>query len=168
MQWMINSSIPNVYLVVRTTTIFTSLILYCPSLLLGQYFPILPYHSWTILNSLCRLVCALTSRPFTFAHKHRCKVHEALCTFHTKSGPRINTEQLYTVDQEIFVVKIFSDSMVSLKIKNAKIMCTINNNAVRGHLSENYLTRKFITWNICDVKYSRFTVAAKIHRTGYR
>ena len=53
---------------------------------------------------------------------------------------------------------MFSDSMASPKIKRTKIMCIINDNAVRGRLSENYLTRKSITRNICDAKYSRFTV----------
>ena len=43
-----------------------------------------------------------------------------------------------TIDRENFAVKIFSDSMASLKIKHAKIMCTINDSAVRGRLSENY------------------------------
>ena len=47
------------------------------------------------------------------------------------------------VNREIFV-KIFSDSMASAKIKHTKIMRTINDNVVRGRLSENYLTRKFI------------------------
>ena len=65
---------------------------------------------------------------------------------------------LYTVNREIFVVKIFSDSMASVKIKRMKIICIINDNVVRGRLSENYLTRKFIARNICDAKYSRFTV----------
>ena len=41
---------------------------------------------------------------------------------------------------------------------NAKIMCIINTNALRGGLSENYLTRKFITRNTFDMKYSQFTV----------
>ena len=45
-----------------------------------------------------------------------------------------------TVNREIFVVKIFSDSMASAKIKCMKIMRIINDNAVRGRLSENYLT----------------------------
>ena len=48
--------------------------------------------------------------------------------------------------------------MASAKIKCVKIMRIINDNAVRGRLSENYLTRKFIARNICDAKYSRFTV----------
>ena len=48
--------------------------------------------------------------------------------------------------------------MASLKIKHTKIMHIINDNAVRGRLSENYLTRKFIAPNIFDTKYSRFTV----------
>ena len=60
-----------------------------------------------------------------------------------------------TVNREIFVVKIFSDSMDSAKIKRTKIM---RDNAVQGALSENYLTRKFIAQNICDMKYSRFMV----------
>ena len=53
-----------------------------------------------------------------------------------------------TVNREIFVVKIFSDSMASVKI-----MHIINDNAVWGRLSENYLTRKFIARNICDLQY---------------
>ena len=39
-------------------------------------------------------------------------------------------------------------------------MRDINDNAVQGRLSENYLTRKIIAWkfNILDTKYSRFMV----------
>ena len=75
------------------------------------------------------------------------------------SGARGEPEdKAYTVNWEIFVVKIFSDSMASAKIKRTKIMCIINDNSVRGRLSENYLTQNFITQNICDAKYSRFTV----------
>ena len=52
--------------------------------------------------------------------------------------------------------------MASPKIKCTKIMCIINDNAVRDRLSyglsENYLTQKFIARNICDAKYSQFTV----------
>ena len=48
--------------------------------------------------------------------------------------------------------------MPSAKIKHTKIMRIINDNAVRGRLSENYLTRKFIARNICDTKYSQFMV----------
>ena len=48
--------------------------------------------------------------------------------------------------------------MASTKIKRTKIMHIINDNAVRGSLSENYLIRKFIARNICDAKYSQFTV----------
>ena len=51
--------------------------------------------------------------------------------------------------------------MASAKIKRMKIMHIINDNAVRGRLSENDLTRKFIARNICDVKYSRFTILQK-------
>ena len=46
--------------------------------------------------------------------------------------------------------------MASAKIKRTKIMRIINDNAVRGRLSENYLTRKFFARNICDVKYLQF------------
>ena len=53
-----------------------------------------------------------------------------------------------TVDREIFAVKIFSDSMASPKIKHTKIIHIINDSVVRGHLSENYLARKFIARNI--------------------
>ena len=49
-------------------------------------------------------------------------------------------DKITTVNWEIFVVKIFSDSMASAKIKRMKIMRIINDNAVRGCLSENYLT----------------------------
>ena len=48
--------------------------------------------------------------------------------------------------------------MASAKIKRTKIMCIINDNAVRDCLSETDLTRKFIAQNICDTKYSRFTI----------
>ena len=44
------------------------------------------------------------------------------------------------------------------EIKRTKYMRNINNNAVQGCLSENYLTRKIIAWNILDTKYSKFTV----------
>ena len=62
-----------------------------------------------------------------------------------------------TINREIFVLKIF---LASAKIKRTKIMHTINDNVVRGRLSENYLTRKFIaqifvTRNIHDLRYSR-------------
>ena len=49
-----------------------------------------------------------------------------------------------TVNCEYFDVKIFSDSMACAKIKRTKYMRYINDNAVQGHLSENYLTRKII------------------------
>ena len=49
---------------------------------------------------------------------------------------------LTTVNREYFDVKIFSDSMACAKIKRTKYMCSINDNAVQGRLSENYLTRK--------------------------
>ena len=55
------------------------------------------------------------------------------------------SSQLGTVNREYFVVKIFSDSMACTKIKLTKYMRNINDNAVQGRLSENYLTRKFIT-----------------------
>ena len=44
-----------------------------------------------------------------------------------------------TVNREYFDVKIFSDSMACAKIKCTKYMHNINDNAVQGHLSENYL-----------------------------
>ena len=46
--------------------------------------------------------------------------------------------------REYFDVKIFSDSMACAIIKRTKYMRNINNNAVQGRLSENYLTRKII------------------------
>ena len=49
-----------------------------------------------------------------------------------------------TVNREYFDVKIFSDSMACAKIKRTKYMRNINDNAVQGRLSENYLTRKII------------------------
>ena len=51
---------------------------------------------------------------------------------------------MYTVNREYFDVKIFSDSMACAKIKHTKYMRNINDNAVQGCLSENYLTRKII------------------------
>ena len=45
-------------------------------------------------------------------------------------------------------------------------MRNINGNVVQGHLSENYLTRKFITQNILDMKYSWFTVVYNMTRCG--
>ena len=58
----------------------------------------------------------------------------------------------YNEKRENFIVKIFSDSMASPKIKHVKTMCIINDSAVRGRLSENYLIWKFheifVTWNI--------------------
>ena len=43
--------------------------------------------------------------------------------------------------------------MASAKIRYTKIMRIINDNAVQGRLSKNYLTQKFIARNICDAKY---------------
>ena len=69
-----------------------------------------------------------------------------------------------TINCEIFVVKIFLDSMGNAKIKHMKIMHIINANVVWGRLSENYLTRKFITRNtltrnICNLRYIiRYTI----------
>ena len=45
-----------------------------------------------------------------------------------------------TVNREYFDFKIFSDSMACAKIKHTKYMRNINDNAVQGRLSENYLT----------------------------
>ena len=45
-----------------------------------------------------------------------------------------------TVNREYFDVKIFSHSMACAKIERTKYMRNINNNAVQGRLSENYLT----------------------------
>ena len=47
-----------------------------------------------------------------------------------------------TINHKIFVVKIISDSMGNAKMR------IINANVVQAHLSENYLTLKFITQNI--------------------
>ena len=49
-----------------------------------------------------------------------------------------------TVNREYFNVKIFSDSMACAKIKRTKCIRNINDNAVQGRLSENYLTQKII------------------------
>ena len=43
--------------------------------------------------------------------------------------------------------------MASPKIERMKIMRIINDNVVRGRFSENYLTRKSIARNICDLQY---------------
>lgn len=40
------------------------------------------------------------------------------------------------------------------KLNARKYMRIINGNAVRGRLSENYLTRKFIARNIRDLRYA--------------
>ena len=65
---------------------------------------------------------------------------------HTMSGMRRLTclALITTVNREYFDVKIFSDSMACAKIKRMKYMCNINDNAVQGRLSENYLMRKII------------------------
>ena len=47
---------------------------------------------------------------------------------------------IITVNREYFDVKIFSDSMACTKIKRTKYIRNINDNAVQGRLSENYLT----------------------------
>ena len=62
-------------------------------------------------------------------------VHE----LHRRMHP--NYFQITTVNCEYFDVKIFSDSMTCAKIKRTKYMRNINDNAVQGRLSENYLTR---------------------------
>ena len=67
-------------------------------------------------------------------------------------------KNVITVNREYFDVKIFLDSMACAKIECTKYMRNINDNAIQGRLSENYLTRKIIAWNILDTKYSRFTV----------
>ena len=58
-------------------------------------------------------------------------IHLAKCTILCESC---------TVNREYFVVKIFSDSLACVKIKHAKYIRNINDNAVQDHLSENYLT----------------------------
>ena len=62
-------------------------------------------------------------------------------------------DNCYRKLHEIFIVKIFSDSMGNAKIKHMKIMRIINTNAVWGHLSENYLTQKYISTKCFDTKY---------------
>ena len=52
------------------------------------------------------------------------------------------------------------------KLKTRKYMRNINGNVVQGHLSENYLTRKFIAQNILDMKYSWFTVVYNMTHCG--
>ena len=57
---------------------------------------------------------------------------------------------MITVNCKCFDVKIFSDSMACAKIKCTKYMRNINDNAVQGRLSENYLTQKIIAiYGIC-------------------
>ena len=43
-------------------------------------------------------------------------------------------------------------------MRKLKCIRNINDIAVQGRLSENYLTQKIIARNILDTKYSRFTV----------
>ena len=67
---------------------------------------------------------------------------------HRKRTQSVSLQDYYslsTVNREYFDVKIFSDSMAYAKIKRTKYMRNINDNAVQGRLSENYLTRKIIT-----------------------
>ena len=52
---------------------------------------------------------------------------------------------------EIFVVKLFSSSLISAKIKYTKIE-HINTNAVWGNLPKNNLTQKLITQNNCKLR----------------
>ena len=58
--------------------------------------------------------------------------------------PNFNHTIAHTVNREYFDVKIFSDSLACAKIKRTKYMRNINDNAVQGRLSENYLTQKII------------------------
>ena len=62
-----------------------------------------------------------------------------------------------TVNLEIFVVKIFSQSIVATKILR-KLACTINDNTVRDRSYENFLTRKFIIRKFLCMKISRSMV----------
>ena len=56
---------------------------------------------------------------------------------HTETLPSIMCHvKGYTINREHFDVKMFSDSMAYAKIK---YMRNINDNAVQGRLSENYL-----------------------------
>ena len=45
--------------------------------------------------------------------------------------------KLSSINWEIFVVKLFSDSMASRKFKHTKITHIINNSVVQGRLFEN-------------------------------
>ena len=56
------------------------------------------------------------------------------------------------------LLKYFRIAWVMQKLNTRNIMRVVSTNAVWGHLSENYLTQKFIARNIFDTKYSRFTV----------
>ena len=58
------------------------------------------------------------------------------------------------------MLKYFRIAWAMRKLNTRNNMRIISANAVRGRLSENYLTRKFIAQNIFDTKYSRFTVPA--------
>ena len=59
---------------------------------------------------------------------------------HTETLPSIMCHvKGYTINREHFDVKMFSDSMACAKIKRTKYMRNINDNAVQGRLSENYL-----------------------------
>ena len=52
---------------------------------------------------------------------------------------------------QIILFRCSTDSMACAKIKRTKYIRNINDNAVQGRLSENYLTRK--TRNIRDLRY---------------
>ena len=63
-----------------------------------------------------------------------------------------------TVNRKYFDVKIFSDSMACAKIKRTKYMRNINDNAVQGRLSENYLMQKNYR-----MKYGNLSIMLHVH-----
>ena len=70
-------------------------------------------------------------------------------------GPTEGKLQLQpnTVNREIFVVKIFSDSVASAKIKRRKSMRIINDNAVRPARGPGSFVRKLFNTKIYRTKY---------------
>ena len=65
-------------------------------------------------------------------------VESLTACYNSQNSPYIFPEG-HTVNREYFVVKIISDSLACAIIKRTKCMRNINDNAVQGRLSENYL-----------------------------
>jgi hypothetical protein len=108
---------------------------------LGEY-GILWHAHWLLSIDIWRN--SLTVKGANKCYMH-CQNGQNTCTWSSYMYIRVLATTCTTINCEIFVVKIFSDRLTSTKIKHTKIVHIINANAVRGRLSENYLTRKNCT-----------------------